>query len=157
MPKYLKETILAAIGTGIFAAIYPLGHSIYVFVLGGACAAASVMFLLMTLITAITRRLKKKEPSGWLMFAVCDIVLLVTAVIVWNIICPKAADDGANIAGSTISFVTLCIISLLGLLLILEFLAYRNAIADKKRAAHHHDHGENCTCEECTHNRREEQ
>ena len=153
MPKYLKETILAAIGTGIFAAIYPLGYSIYVFILGGACAAASVMFLLMTLITAVTRKLKKKEPSGWLLFAVCDVVLLVTTAAVWKIICPKAADDGANIAGSTISFVMLCIISLLGLLLILEFLAYKNDIADKKRAEHRHEHGDHCDCEECQNNK----
>ena len=122
MPKYLRQ----ALTFGVTAAVVLL-FTIFVkntatlFVIGCGSAALAAIFLLMTVIAAVRGRLGKKELSGWLLFVVSDIVLMLEAGGIGSLGYDVSLGEDLTL-GAVMLWYSL---PLLGGLLLLELIAYR--------------------------------
>lgn len=158
MPKYLKPTlILGAVGAALLVVNAKVAAGGMIpFVLGFMSAAMALIFLIMTIITAVA---KNKKLSGWKLFAIGDLVLILISAVIGAADLITAKDSpafGPGLLGGILFYYGL---PALIAVLIIEYFVWRIVCMMKENteAEHHHPHDENCTCEECTHNRREEQ
>ena len=127
MPKYLAPAIVFGIGTAAFWGIFMAGASTKMIVLSAACGVMAVIFLLMF----VLNKVGKGKLSGWKMFAICDIVLMIAALLI-GLLFDNPYTHGENLGDGWLGAILLWYgLPLLGGLLIVELLAY-NAIKSKK-------------------------
>ncbi len=84
MPKYLRPALVfGIIAAGMIALWLSVVNILMLMVLGFICAAVAIVFLIMAAVSAVSRhRGKGKEPSGWKLFAIGDITVIVLLAIV---------------------------------------------------------------------------
>lgn len=157
MPKYLKPTvILGAVGAALLVVnVKVAAGGTIPFVLGFMSVATALIFLIMTIITAVA---KNKKLSGWKLFAIGDLVLILILAVIGatDLITAKDSSSfGPGLLGEILFYYG---IPALIAVLIIEYFVWRIVCMMKENSGNeHHHHDENCTCEECDHNGREEQ
>ncbi|SDB20798.1 hypothetical protein SAMN02910317_01037 [Ruminococcaceae bacterium FB2012] len=121
MPKYLMPAIVFGVAAAAFWGIFLAGSSTKTIVLGAACAAMAVIFLLMFIMNTIG----KGKLSGWKLFAFSDlglIVVLGTLGAIELIISEDSASFGPGMLGAIL--LEYCL-PVLGGLLLVEFFVYK--------------------------------
>ncbi len=128
MPKYLMPAIVFGVAAAAFWGIFLAGSSTKTIVLGAACAAMAVIFLLMFIMNTIG----KGKLSGWKMFAICDIVLMIAAALI-ALLGDNPYSPGENMGDGWLGAILLWYgLPLLGGMLIVEILAYNVVKSNKK-------------------------
>jgi len=125
MPANLRRTILAAAGAAVFAGSYAVRHSTTMLVLCAACAVMAVIFLLMTGIGFLWKKTGRKPLSGWKLFAVCDVLIMIAALLI-GLLVDNPYSAGTAMGDGWLGAILIWYgLPLLGGILIIELLIYR--------------------------------
>jgi fructose-specific phosphotransferase system IIC component len=157
MPKYLEPTLIfGALGAALTVLnVKTTVGGLIPFVLGFMCFAAATIFLIMTVIAALA---KNRKLSGWKLFAIGDIVLILFSAVIgaYDLITAKDSPAlGPGLLGGILFYYG---IPALAAVLVIEYFVWRTVrMMNENAEPEQHTHDENCTCEECIHGGEEEQ
>ncbi len=121
MKKYLTAAIVLGAAAALLIFIVP---SADLYVLGWILAGCALVLLFMSAGTAIAKK-KSKKPSGWKLFAIGDIIIMVLIAIVGLADIISAQDSaafGPGLLGGVLLYYGLPIF---GALLVLELIVYK--------------------------------